>query len=562
MADPQTGTILDPAAQEEYVRQLAARRTATPTVAQPTLPAQTQSLMPAVKAPAAAPAPPVAPVAQMHAPSANGMPPVAGSTEDLESRIQPPSAATARAAAQRGNLPSQVEARADAMKGTPEDQEATRAEQKLSEDEAKKAGVERVMDASKNIGSDPDSFMGRHPGIAKIARTGAEIGSGLLRGVETAGDIVAPRIAARIPGTELNRQVRLGQDEEAVSDAEKNRLQEAQSEEQRATAAQKASMQGQITAAREKGFDLTQNPITGAWEMHEDPTFAQRAAGTKDLEPKIEVSPDSGAVVQLSPDPKNPGQMVSSPVLDAAGKPTILPPKPQGYDIKEELQADGKVHNVAYDKADPSKKIVLGESKPSGSANEGKVYDNYSKQLETAAKPVEAKLQDATYLQQQLAAKNPQSDALIAPKLLSITTGGQGSGLRMNEAEISRVIGGRNVWDSLKSVSMKVQTGVGSYDDNQRAQISAIVQYMQTRSAAASYVMDQARQQLLANQMDDKAVRTTYSNMNHILSQLDEHGITPQGTPLKPGDFVYRDGKLLEVEIENNKPVGVPVTVK
>ena len=51
-------------------------------------------------------------------------------------------------------------------------------------------------------------------------------------------------------------------------------------------------------------------------------------------------------------------------------------------------------------------------------------------------------------------------------------------------------------------------------------------------------------------------------DMNHILSQLDEHGITPQGTPLKPGDFVYRDGKLLEVEIENNKPVGVPVTVK
>jgi hypothetical protein len=559
MADTPTG-ILDPAAQEEYVRQMAARRTPTPTVALPT-PVQAQGTMPAVKAPTAAPTPSAAPVSQLQAPSPNGMKPVAGSTEDLESRIQPPSAATARAAAQRGNLPSQQEARAEAMKGTPEDQEANRAEQKLSEDEAKKPGTSRLWDASKNIGSDPDSFMGRHPGIARFARPLAEIGTVGLRAVETAGNIVAPKIMANIPGTQLNHSITLGQDQGAVSEAEKNRLEESQSEEQRATASSKNNMQAQITAAREKGFDLSQDPVTGAWTMKEDPTFTQRATATKDLEPKTDVNPNTGDVTQLVPDEKNPGNLTAKPVLDANGKPLKLDPKKE-YGTTEEMQPDGKMHVVYYNKSNPQDKQVGAEAKPSGSENQGKVYDNYSKQLEAGAKPVEAKLADANYLQTMLNNKNKQSDALIAPKLLSVTTGGQGSGLRMNEAEISRVIGGRSVWDSLASKAKQVQQGEGSFDDNQRAQISQIVQYMQTRSNAASYIMNQGRQALLAAQNDDKAVRSIYSHMQGTLSQLDSKGITPPGQPLRSGDFVYHNDQLLEVEIENGKPVGIPVQVK
>lgn len=221
MADAPVG-ILDPAAQEEFARQMAARRAASmqPTVAQPTLPSQPQGAMPAVKAPTAAPTPSNAPVAQGMTPS--GMPAVTAKDE--------------RQAAIKGveptpSTPPPQPVAAPTPKPTLEDQNASAAEQKLQKDTASKAGVEHVMDAAKNIGSDPDSFMGRHPGIAKIARIGSEIGAGALRGVETAGDILAPRIMARVPGTELHHAVQLGQDEATAGEAEKNRLESAQAQE-------------------------------------------------------------------------------------------------------------------------------------------------------------------------------------------------------------------------------------------------------------------------------------------------------------------------------------------
>jgi hypothetical protein len=47
--------------------------------------------------------------------------------------------------------------------------------------------------------------------------------------------------------------------------------------------------------------------------------------------------------------------------------------------------------------------------------------------------------------------KSPQADALVAPELLTVIAGGQGSGLRMNEAEIARSVGGRSHLEDLKA---------------------------------------------------------------------------------------------------------------
>jgi hypothetical protein len=109
-----------------------------------------------------------------------------------------------------------------------------------------------------------------------------------------------------------------------------------------------------------------------------------------------------------------------------------------------------------------------------------------------------------------------------------------------------------------------VQEHSGTFDDNQRAQIGQIVSYVQTRAAATSYVMDSARQAMLAAQTDDKAVREIHSHMESTLAQLDAHGITPPGTgvPLKGGDFVMKNGVLYEVAIEKGKPMGTPVVIK
>ena len=49
----------------------------------------------------------------------------------------------------------------------------------------------KLWEEAKNVRSNPDSFMGRHTGITRVARPFAELGAGVLRGVETVGNIAA-----------------------------------------------------------------------------------------------------------------------------------------------------------------------------------------------------------------------------------------------------------------------------------------------------------------------------------------------------------------------------------
>jgi hypothetical protein len=242
MAEFVAGTITDPAAQEEYARQLAARRA----VALPTVQPST------------------------------GMPPVSVTAQPAPATPAAPQAATQTMPAVGGAKPTPPPVL------SPEDRQVATTQSKLEADEGKKAGVERVMDAAKNIGSDPDSFMGRHPGIAKIARIGSEIGAGALRGVETAGDILAPRIAARIPGTELNRQVRLGQDEANVDEAEKNRTESAQAENLQAESAKNKALADKTSAGDIDKYELKEVKDT----RKDSPTFGQNVwAGVNKTDP-------------------------------------------------------------------------------------------------------------------------------------------------------------------------------------------------------------------------------------------------------------------------------------
>jgi hypothetical protein len=103
-------------------------------------------------------------------------------------------------------------------------------------------------------------------------------------------------------------------------------------------------------------------------------------------------------------------------------------------------------------------------------------------------------------LQETLAQKTPQADALVAPELLTIMAGGAGSGLRMNEAEISRVVGGRSVWEDLKG---KLQHWSTNPDDarsitpDQDRQIRALVEAVHGKLLRKQGILDQAEQDLI-----------------------------------------------------------------
>lgn len=82
-------------------------------------------------------------------------------------------------------------------------------------------------------------------------------------------------------------------------------------------------------------------------------------------------------------------------------------------------------------------------------------YQFHAAELDKLATPVTQIQERIQRLNDTLAQGTPQADALVAPELLTVMSGGQGSGLRMNEAEISRIVGGRSKWEDLKAAVNK-----------------------------------------------------------------------------------------------------------
>lgn len=148
-------------------------------------------------------------------------------------------------------------------------------------------------------------------------------------------------------------------------------------------------------------------------------------------------------------------------------------------------------------------------------------YEHRKGELVKLLSPVEAQAERMSRLIESVNQHTPQADALIAPELLTAMAGGQGSGLRMTEAEISRIVGGRTHWESLKAAANKWSTDPTkglSITDDQRKQITSLAQAMHDRiqrklkigNDAASHltdaktvkehrdILDDARRQLTA----------------------------------------------------------------
>jgi hypothetical protein len=128
-------------------------------------------------------------------------------------------------------------------------------------------------------------------------------------------------------------------------------------------------------------------------------------------------------------------------------------------------------------------------------------YQFATTQLDNLAKTVDPIAQRMSRLQDTLDQQNPLADALLAPELLSIMSGGQGSGLRMNEAEISRIVGGRSAWETLKaniqhwSTDPKAARSITTATD---AQIRQLVQAVQGKIIAKQELLNDARSGLLS----------------------------------------------------------------
>jgi hypothetical protein len=134
--------------------------------------------------------------------------------------------------------------------------------------------------------------------------------------------------------------------------------------------------------------------------------------------------------------------------------------------------------------------------------------------------------------------------------------GGQGSGLRMNEAEIARVVGGRSNWESLKASINKWQldpSKANSITPDQRQQIRALVKTVSDKLNSKQEILNQAAGDLV-NSDDPKEHRGIVQKARLGLNSIDEGnqaaqggGNAPQGAthtvPGSDGKMHYTDGK-------------------
>ena len=159
-----------------------------------------------------------------------------------------------------------------------------------------------------------------------------------------------------------------------------------------------------------------------------------------------------------------------------------------------------------------------------------KSYEFHTSKIAAIAKPIQDRLDRIDRLKTSLEQNDPQADALVAPELLTVMAGGQGSGLRMNEAEISRIVGGRNNWESLKSKAMAWQTDPKQpflITPEQRVQVKALVDAMDSKLQAKQDAIGKAQSDLVDAQ-DVQTHRRIYSNLqNKLLDVTPKNGIVP-----------------------------------
>jgi hypothetical protein len=172
-----------------------------------------------------------------------------------------------------------------------------------------------------------------------------------------------------------------------------------------------------------------------------------------------------------------------------------------------------------------------------------KSYKDISSQLDKVQKPIDDLAARFGRLEDTVKQNTPQADALVAPELLSVMAGGQGSGIRMNEAEINRIVGGRSKWESLKASINKWKldpAAAVSITDAQRTQIQALMSAVNEKIMQKRQLLEQARTDLLNAQTPEEHRRILANVRSQVLNvdvgqQLGKPGAPPtaggQGGP-------------------------------
>jgi hypothetical protein len=412
---------------------------------------------------------------------------------------------------------------------------------------------------------------GNRPGLlGKVGHIASRIGQAALLPT-------APYLLPTIPGTQAQLAAQEARGEQGVEQAQKKEQQAAVTKEAEQQPALREEVQQvrsqQLTLAQEKvdnaarQFGWKKNPITGNYDVpmkYEEMTPQQQVAYDQKenlstlQEAKAHEQEAKAALDRYKADPNSAQNQAALKRLQLEGQRVALAGANLGLHQKQFLAdyygVDEKGNAIPGAQMTPEGTPI---GPKMGKDAGGKVFDKYSTQIDKAAQPFVAAYQRSGLLVKNLDLKSKQADALVAPELLSIAAGGAGSGLRMNEAEIKRVIGGRSAWDALVATANKIRESGGTFDDTQRKQLREIASYINTRNSAEVRVFHQGREAMLAAQNDAGKVREIYERMQETSADIAGKGLVAPGQKVKVGDYVIHGNDVVKVtSVQGGKTQG------
>jgi hypothetical protein len=180
---------------------------------------------------------------------------------------------------------------------------------------------------------------------------------------------------------------------------------------------------------------------------------------------------------------------------------------------------------------------AVAQAPQKGTERSDKSYTLHSGRLDKLSLPVDQIMQRFGRLKDTLDQGSPQADALVAPELLSVMSGGQGSGLRMNEAEIARIVGGRSAWESLKASINHWKTNpddARSITPDQDRQIRALVETVHGKLIQKQQIIEEAQSALVGSD-DPIEHRKIVVGAQKKLDAIDAGEVSPHGEKKETG---------------------------
>lgn len=367
----------------------------------------------------------------------------------------------------------------------------------LQQEAGKKPALESVYS-----GISHSQFGEHHPVLGKLLGAAAQIPA-------TAADVSIgslPRLGALVPGTSVNHGLQLKGLENRIAGEEKNQQEEATTGAENARTemeqAEAAALPGQEATKQALTYAQIQHLLspeaTNAWEGYAQ---AERAAGRE---------PDVAKFFQMqsaAKAPSNEKEQLQRALVDAENKGD----KAGAAKLRQQIKDIDPLGEQRL------QVTVQGQQNQQQRARDQKTESEYTwtrndfdKQLQTYGAQND-KLQEA----EGFIGKGALGDALASIKSLSGLASGQGSGVRITQAELNAIVHSRGLGGDFQAAMQRFGDGK-SLTPQQEQQLRGILEDVQKIASAKEAVINKVLDDL-GDAPDQKTIRQIYSQARHAL---------------------------------------------